>query len=186
MGGLCSPLAALLLLVLPSPVHVFSRIIGGQDAQEGRWPWHVSVEEYYHHVCGGSLVSAQGVVSAAHCFDPHIVIHPDYNQSTFFADIALVQLMKPVNFTDTIRPISLPGPSTQFPAGGKCWVTDWGSIRWGCGDTWKPPKTLHVPLITVSTCKENVSKCKYQIQDDMLCAGSGGDCTGPCEVGYLA
>uniref|UniRef100_A0A8C0JEP9 Peptidase S1 domain-containing protein n=1 Tax=Chelonoidis abingdonii TaxID=106734 RepID=A0A8C0JEP9_CHEAB len=37
---------------------VFSRITGGQDAQEGRWPWQVR-----------SLIAAQWVVSAAHCFN---------------------------------------------------------------------------------------------------------------------
>ncbi|KAH1171421.1 hypothetical protein KIL84_007039, partial [Mauremys mutica] len=164
MAGLCSQLAVLLLLLvlLPSPVHVFSRIIGGQDAQEGQWPWQVSVQKYddknheYHHICGGSLISAQWVVSAAHCFNRsfpqsayrvtlgehqlsnpspswvsspvrQILVHPDYNRGTRSADIALVKLTEPVRYTDEILPICLPGPSHSFPGNHTCWVTGWGT-----------------------------------------------------------
>ncbi|XP_053881030.1 tryptase-like [Malaclemys terrapin pileata] len=104
-----------------------------------------------------------------------IVRHPDYNENTGVADIVLVQLTEPVNFRDTIRPISLPGPSTQFPAREQCWVTGWGLIGWGCGDMLPPPQTLQVlrvPLINSSTCREHFRDCKHRIQDDMLCAGS--------------
>ncbi|KAG6923449.1 protease, serine, 8, partial [Chelydra serpentina] len=136
---------------------------GGQDAQEGRWPWQVSVQKYdvqkreYYHVCGGSLVSAQWVVSAAHCFDrslpyswyrlvlgahellnpswneilaevQQIIPHPGYNSNSFVADIALVRVTEPVTATDSIRPISLPGASRQFPVRKKCSVTGWGRL----------------------------------------------------------
>ncbi|XP_044868179.1 serine protease 27-like [Mauremys mutica] len=199
MGGLCSQLAALLLLlvVLPSPAHgaeesqdqtVFSHIIGGQDAQKGRWPWQVSVQKYdknheYDHVCGGSLISAQWVVSAAHCFHPpvspsqyrvvlgahqllplspkpvlaevqQIIPHPRYNRTSFVADVALVRLKEPVKST-FIRPISLPGATRQFPVGKKCWVTGWGNV-----EVTKPlprPQTLQqlaVPIISTADCNK--------------------------------
>ena len=43
-------------------------IVGGEPAEEGRWPFMVSVEWYGEHICGGSLISAEWVLSAAHCF----------------------------------------------------------------------------------------------------------------------
>ena len=40
------------------------QIVGGQLATPGEWPWQVRV---YPDGCGGSLVSAEWVVTAAHC-----------------------------------------------------------------------------------------------------------------------
>uniref|UniRef100_A0A8C3H824 Peptidase S1 domain-containing protein n=1 Tax=Chrysemys picta bellii TaxID=8478 RepID=A0A8C3H824_CHRPI len=175
---------------------VFSRIIGGQDAQEGRWPWQVSVQKYndikdeYHHICGGSLISAQWVVSAAHCFNPpvpyskyrlvlgahqllkpspnqvlanvqKIIPHPRYNRTSFVADIALVRMKKPVKSTKFIRPISLPGASRQFPEEKKCWVTGWGRVE--MTKHLPEPKTLQqleVPIISTADCNKRYNKLK--------------------------
>ncbi|XP_026964068.1 acrosin [Sagmatias obliquidens] len=50
------------------------RIIGGQPAALGAWPWMVSLQVLtYHdnrryHVCGGTLLNAHWLLTAAHCF----------------------------------------------------------------------------------------------------------------------
>ena len=48
-----------------------TRIIGGQTAYKGEWPWqaalvHTSNSEIF---CGGTLIKRQWVLTAAHCFD---------------------------------------------------------------------------------------------------------------------
>ena len=44
-----------------------NRIIGGQEAAPGRFPYAVSIADNIGSFCGGSLISSDVVLTAAHC-----------------------------------------------------------------------------------------------------------------------
>ncbi|CAM5141165.1 unnamed protein product, partial [Natator depressus] len=107
------------------------RVVGGTDSFHGEWPWQVSLQvklSTQTHLCGGSIISNQRILTAAHCIynleNPkiwrvytgilklseinedtpvfkvqEIIIHPQYVIAETGYDIALMKLDKPMNFT---------------------------------------------------------------------------------------
>lgn len=112
-------------------------IVGGEEAAPGAWPWQVAIVkqgfDYYNgQYCGGSLIKADWVLTAAHCVEnslasdlfivagihnlvepepdvapidiAEIIIHPGWNTNTNDNDIALLKLAAPA----PIRAANLP------------------------------------------------------------------------------
>lgn len=44
-----------------------NRIVGGKDTSDGEFPYQVSLQYKTQHFCGGSLISEEWIVTAAHC-----------------------------------------------------------------------------------------------------------------------
>lgn len=71
---LCSPV----LCLSPSECGVSqkmsrqSRIVGGTGAALGDWPWQVSLHVQGIHVCGGSIITPEWIVTAAHCVEEYV------------------------------------------------------------------------------------------------------------------
>ncbi|XP_060036170.1 suppressor of tumorigenicity 14 protein isoform X2 [Erinaceus europaeus] len=185
-----------------------ARVVGGENADEGEWPWQASLHaQGQGHVCGASLISPNWMVSAAHCYvdergfsysDPklwiaylglhdqskrsasgvqelklkRIILHPSFNDFTFDYDIALLELAKAVEYSNTVRPICLPDATHEFPAGKAIWVTGWGHTKEG-GSAALILQKGEIRVINQTTCEKLLPQ---QITPRMMCVGylSGG------------
>lgn len=53
-----------------------TRIVGGQPADKGEWPWMAALlRDKDSQYCGGVLITDQHVLTASHCVDKYFDFH---------------------------------------------------------------------------------------------------------------
>ncbi|XP_047488843.1 transmembrane protease serine 2-like [Penaeus chinensis] len=175
-----------------------NRIVGGVETEVNEYPWMVSLvngNENYHF-CGGSIISSQWVVTAAHCAAgmstsdyvlvgdhnlyssseansqrmqiAEIVSHPSYDSNTVDNDIALIRLTTEIQFPsdNKIAPVCLPTAGEMYD-NVDATITGWGAQQEG-GSTSGTLFEVTVPTMTNTECN---NKHGGSITDNMICAG---------------
>ncbi|KAK7889718.1 hypothetical protein WMY93_025278 [Mugilogobius chulae] len=173
-----------------------NRIVGGNISKPGQFPWQVSLHSQGMHRCGGSLITNQWILTAAHCvygsaipdlWDVYagiselpgygvnplqvdrIIHHHRYRPHWPIYDIALMKLHTPLVFNGSVEPICLPNHGEVFQPKTMCWISGWGATEFG-GSLSLVLRHAMVPLISDKDCNEPQVYAGH-ITPSMICAG---------------
>ncbi|CAB4056907.1 TMPRSS9 [Lepeophtheirus salmonis] len=114
------------------------RILGGRRVNEGEIPWQVMfrlrVQDLFLSTCGGTIISNQFVLTAAHCFiypkGVNTSTNTRLNESYIMAGSTkfntIVQVSNPFVFGENVMALCLPKVGLSIPEGSTLIVSGWG------------------------------------------------------------
>ncbi|XP_017477558.1 PREDICTED: serine protease SP24D-like [Rhagoletis zephyria] len=201
-------LAIFAVILAAATANPMGRVVGGYDAVPAQFPHQISLRMSHRHICGGSIIKSNYILTAAHCVVSsgitaypaedftiragthnriaggvivqvkRVVVHEGYASIT--NDLALLELEEHLSFSEKIQPIAL--PTAEVPAGSVVTISGWGLTE-NNGDT--------LPIILQWNTVQALSKsqCFRKIlisSDALICldhpSGAGacnGDSGGP-------
>ena len=191
------------------PRCVEARIVGGEVSYPDSWPSTVAIYRDGVFICGGSIISPDWILTAAHCVFGHetgyfynvrtgmvrrqsqspweqqrhleqVFLHPSYDNLYLRHDIALVRLNRPLNINRRVQEICLPGDSSMSPGSGDtCIAAGWGDLSED-GPSSEQLRQVEIPIL--ASCGNNYNNINYQICGGYTQGGQDacqGDSGGP-------
>ncbi|XP_031966179.1 complement factor I isoform X1 [Corvus moneduloides] len=195
------------------------RIIGGEIAGKGEFPWQVAIKDTSNEgstvYCGGVYIGGCWVLTAAHCVRANrvhlylvwvgmlhtidhdketntlklkqVIIHENYNASTYENDIALLELKSSQHgecfLEDNSMPACVPWSEYMFKTGDTCKVSGWGLekdykkqfiLKWGnvnlfhnCSELY--PGRFFKKMACAGTYDGSTDSCKGDSGGPLVC-----------------
>ncbi|XP_053334760.1 enteropeptidase [Clarias gariepinus] len=178
---------------------VDGRIVGGEDAVKGAWPWIASLRFTGRHICGAAIIDSQWLVTAAHCvygrnihlsnWNVVLGLHAQYESNTSDRQHHNVdQIIMNQNYNKRTKDSDIALMHLQdkitftdyiqpicLPGPNQQFETERKCFiaGWGRltegGNTADVLQQAVVPLINNSVCQERLPE--YKITEQMVCAG---------------
>lgn len=205
--------AATTLLASPTASAAPQPIVGGTTTTTAAYPFVMQITDASgNQFCGGTLVAATKVVTAAHCMAgaspsgvrvvggrtylhgtdgtvskvSRIWVNPDYTDATTGKDVAVLTLSTSMPY----KPVPYVSSSQTgvYAAGTTARILGWGTTSEYISSS-NQLRTATVPVVSDSSCRSSYGS--DFVQSDMVCAGytSGGvdtcqgDSGGPLLIG---
>lgn len=173
------------------------RIVGGKPAAMGQFPYQVLLyikTDDGTHLCGGTIIAQQYVLTAAHCVSDakasgievlagninrsvsrgqwiqsrvsEVYVHESYMPDKNYNDVAVLKLEQSYALDGQLT-ASLKLRSTPVEPGTLCTVTGWGTTK-EKGSVSNILQFVNVPIVDLRICSENQRRELYQGE---ICAG---------------
>ncbi|KAH6695456.1 trypsin [Plectosphaerella plurivora] len=201
------------MAVLGSPVFttkdtISIKVVGGSNAEAGEFPFIVSLQGSEGHFCGGTLLDASTVLTAAHCGGESdvgnlsvragsldrttgghlipvasITVHPGWSDPSELTDVAIWKLESALPDDPAISFAHISPNGTDPTPGTMATVAGWGATDPTVEQDTSPDMLLKVdvPIIARDTCKFWYRNSTYSsVNNDMVCAGAVGGGRGSC------
>ncbi|KAH8276755.1 hypothetical protein KR044_010773 [Drosophila immigrans] len=176
------------------------RIVGGRRARAGQFKHQVSLRNNGRHTCGGSIISRNYVLTAAHCvqygnnvqlavqagslnLNSHetyvdvaaVKVHPKYKGGSVGYDLAVLRLKSQLNFNDNLNAIQL--ARSDPPTNSSVFISGWGAIYNG-GPISKELLYIQVLSISRSQCTSRYMRSLPETTMCLLHGANLGACHG--------
>ncbi|WYZ39659.1 hypothetical protein EsH8_III_001573 [Colletotrichum jinshuiense] len=170
------------------------QIVGGTLAVAGDFPFIVSLQRSGSHFCGGSLLNANTVITAAHCSVgqsagsvsvragslkrnsggvlvgvSRIIVNPSYTSSTYNNDVAIWKLSTSIPTSSTVSYVTLPAANSDPVGGSNAQVAGWGVTSQSSSTIPVDLRKVTVPIVSRTTCRSQYGTSA--ITTNMVCAG---------------
>ncbi|MER5539546.1 S1 family peptidase [Streptomyces mirabilis] len=195
--------AATALLCAPGAVAAPQPIVGGTTTTTTAYPFMMQITDAsQNQFCGGTLVAANKVVTAAHCMVGEttssvrvvggrtylngtngtvskvskIWINPDYTDATNGDDVAVLTLSTSMSYTPASYVAST--DTSVYATGATARIIGWGTTS-ESGSSSNQLRTATVPIVSNTSCSGSYGS--EFVASDMVCAGYTNGGTDTCQ-----
>ncbi|KAF7664240.1 hypothetical protein LDENG_00184000 [Lucifuga dentata] len=169
-------------------VHINTRIVGGHQVRGTDGSWVVSIQREKAHLCGGSLIREDWVLTDQQCFTSCVPDLGDYsvqvglrhfNESSSHprlhisrlicgpegSNLVLLKLAEPAPVSEGASTIHLPVKECRITEGTNCTMYGWGETKNTGYD--EALNTVIMPMVDNNMC----SQLKGDAGESRICAG---------------